>query len=270
MYIEYVIADNLCIDSLLLWAAAVTLKLPYKRWRLLLGGAVGAFCAVVSVFVSGWTVYLVKVLCLVLMCITAVGVGKKLLWYILLVCAYTFVLGGAIIAVFHFFNVGYVTENGEFYNLDVPLFVYVLAVFFTGFLCYAVAFYVKQTRRIAPYLTKAKVFFADEVRAVSAFYDSGNTLAYNGVPVCFVTKTFKGFADYFAQNTLQGKTVSVEVTTVAGTERVAAVTAEVEACGKKIQVYLALPISKCNTPYNLLLSNVFADETTATTAEKNV
>lgn len=267
VYIEYVIADNFTIDTLLLWAAAVTLKMPYKKWRLILGGIVGTLCAVVSVFVSGWLIYLVKFACLVLMCLTAVGFGKKLLWYILLVAAYTFVLGGAIVAVFHFFNVGYVTENGEFYDLNVPLFVYVLAAFFTGFLCYSVAFYVKQTKKVAPYLTKAKVYLKGKVINVAAFCDSGNTLTYDGVAVCFVTKKFNGFSSYFAEQTLQGKTVSVEVTTVTGTKQVAAIPAEVEARGKKIRVYLALPISKCNTPYNLLLANEFLDDTTATVAK---
>ena len=142
VYIEYVIADNFVIDCLLLWAAAVTLKLPYKKWRLILGGAVGALCAVVSVFVSGWLVYLVKLACLVLMCLTAVGVSKKLLWYILLFVAYTFVLGGAIIALFHFFNVGYVTENGEFYDLDVPF----LLRFCVIRLCFMFTEHVKSLR----------------------------------------------------------------------------------------------------------------------------
>ena len=266
VYIEYVIADNFTIDALLLWLAAVTLKLPYKKWRIVLGGIVGALCAVVSVFVSGWVNYIVKLACLVLMCITACGVGKKLLWYILLVCAYTFVLGGAIIAVFNLLNIGYVTENGEFYDLDVPLFVYVLAVFFTAFLCYSVAFYVKQTRKIAPYLTKAKVYFNGTAREISAFSDSGNTLTFNGIPVCFVTKKFKGFADYFAEQTLRGKTVKIEVTTVVGTQYVTAVLASVQARGKKLQTYLALPYDKCNTPYNVILSNLFMEETTATVA----
>lgn len=267
VYIEYVIADNLCIDSLLLWAAAVTLKLPYKKWRFVLGGAVGALCAVVSVFVSGWLVYLVKFVCLVLMCVTACGVGKKLLWYILLVCAYTFVLGGAIVAAFYFFNVGYVNENGEFYNLNVPLFVYVLAVFFTAFLCYATVFYVKQTKRIAPYLTKAKIYFGGTEKTVSAFSDSGNALTFDGVPVCFVTKKFGGFADYFAEQTLQGKAVLIEVTTVVGSQTVNAVLAEVEVGDKRIRAYLALPSKKCKTPYNIILSNVFCDVTTATVAD---
>lgn len=267
VYIEYVIADNLCIDTLLLWAAAVTLKLPFKRWRLVLGGAVGALCAVLSVFVSGWLVYAVKLGCLVLMCVTACGVGKKLLWYILLTCAYTIILGGAIVAVFHFFNVGYVTENGEFYDLDVPLFVYVLAAFFTAFLCYAVVFYVRQTKKIAPYLTKAKVELDGKQVSVSAFCDSGNTLIYDNLPVCFVTKKFNGFTDYFAEQTLQGKARKIDVSTVVGAQSVLAVKAVVQARGKKMQVYLALPSDKCRTTYNILLSNVFMDDTTATTAE---
>lgn len=264
VYIEYVIADNFVIDCLLLWAAAVTLKLPYKKWRLILGGAVGALCAVVSVFVSGWLVYLVKLACLVLMCLTAVGVSKKLLWYILLFVAYTFVLGGAIIALFHFFNVGYVTENGEFYDLDVPLFVYVLAAVFVAFLCYSVVFYVYRARKIAPYLTKAKVRLGDTVTTVSAFFDSGNTLMHDGVPVCFVTKKFRGFADYFAEQTLLGNTVQIEVVTVAGSKLVPAVLSVIEANGKKLKVFAALPSDKCSTPYNLILSNAFCDETTAT------
>ena len=268
VYIEYVILDNLTIDVLLLWLAAITLKLPYKRWRIFLGGAVGTLCAVLSVFVSGWTVYLVTAFCLVIMWITACGAGKKLLWYILLVCAYTFVLGGAIIAVFHFFKVDYVTENGEFYSLNVPLFVYVLAAFLAAFLCYSIAVYVKQTKKIAPFLTKAKVFFNETAADVSAFCDSGNTLTFNGIPVCFVTKKFKGFTDYFAEQTLHGNVTKIEVTTVVGTQFVSAVLASVQACGKRMQTYIALPADKCNTPYNLILSNLFMEETTATVAER--
>ena len=265
VYVEYVIADNLTVDILLLWAAAVTLKLPYKWWRLILGGIVGALCAVLSVFVQGWLTYLVKLVCLVAMCLTACGIGKKLLWYILLVTAYTFVLGGAIVAIFHFLQVDYVTENGEFYNLDVPLFVYVLAVFFTAFLCYAIVFYVKQTRKIAPYLTRAKVELGGAQTTVSAFCDSGNSLTYNGAPVCFVTKKFNGFADYFAEQTLAGKVCKIEVVTVAGSQYVSAVSAVITVRGHSVNAYLALPYAKCKTTYNLILSNVFCDETTATT-----
>lgn len=225
-----------------------------------MGGVVGALCAVLSVFVQGWLTYLVKTFCLVLMCITARGFGKKLLWYILLTVAYTFVLGGGVVAVFHFLHISYVTENGEFYNLNVPLFVYVLALFFTAFLCYSIAFYVKQTKKIAPFLTKAKVELNGRQIAVSAFCDSGNTLTHEGVPVCFVTKKFGGFADYFAEQTLLGAICKIEVVTVAGAQYVTAVKAVVEARNKRIATYLAIPFEKCKTTYNIILSNAFMED----------
>lgn len=256
VYIEYVVADNLVIDTLLLLAATVTLHIPYKKYRVFCGGAVGAACAVVSVYVTGFWSYLLKAACLVLMCIVTVGVGKKLFWHILLTAAYTFVLGGAIVALFNLFNVDYLTPSGEFYQMRVPLFVYVLAIFLVGFLCYSVIVYVKQVKKIAPHLVKIQLIL-DKNYALSGFVDSGNTLTHEGVPVCFVTKRFNGFTDYFARQTLLGKAVDIEVTTVTGSTKVKAIKGEIVCNGKARQVYLALPTSKCQTTYNVILSNEF-------------
>ena len=256
VYIEYVIADNLVIDTLLLWAATVTLKIPYKKYRVFLGGAVGAACAVVSVFVAGFWIYIVKTVCLVGMCIVTVGIGKKLFWHILLTTAYTFVLGGAIVGLFNFFKIDYLTQNGEFYQMRVPLFVYAIAVALVVFLCYSIAVYVKQVKKISSHIAKITVTL-DKTYNLSGFCDSGNTLTHNGLPVCFVTKKFAGFTDYFAEQVLQGKTVDVEVTTVTGSTTVKAVQAEILFNGKQREVYLALPVSKCQTMYNIILSGEF-------------
>ena len=256
VYVEYVILDNFVIDTLLLWAVALTLKIPFKKYRLILGGLVGTACAVVSVYVSGAWTYVVKTACLVLMCIVAVGFGKKLIWHILLTFAYTFVLGGCIIGLFYMFHVDYLTDSGQFYDMRVPLFVYVLAVAVVGFLCYSIATYVKQLKKVAPHLAKVVVTL-DKDYKLSGFCDSGNTLTHDGIPVCFVTKKFAGFADYFAEQALRGKVVSITVTTVAGSKCVQAVEATVTANGKQSKVYLALPAEKCNTIYNVILSNEF-------------
>ena len=256
VYIEYVIADNLVIDTLLLWAATVTLKIPYRKFRVVLGGAVGAACAVVSVYVSGFWTYLVKTACLVCMCIVTVGFGKKLFWHILLTTAYTFVLGGAIVGLFNLFNIDYLTPSGEFYQMRVPLFVYVLAVALMGFVCYSIAVYVKQVKKFAPHIAKITVIL-DKQYCLTGFCDSGNTLMHDGVPVCFVTKRFAGFTDYFAQQVLAGKAVDVQVTTVTGSTSVKAVKGEVVCNDKKLAVYLALPVNKCQTMYNVILSNEF-------------
>lgn len=248
--------DNLVIDTLLLWAVTVTLKIPYKKYRVFLGGCVGAACAVVSVFVDGYWTYLVKTACLVLMCVVAVGFGKKLFWHILLTVAYTFVLGGAIVGLFNLFKVDYLTESGEYYQLDVPLFVYVLAVALVAFLCYSITVYVKQTKKIAPHIAKIVVTL-DKKYDLSGFCDSGNTLIHEGVPVCFVTKKFNGFADYFATQALKGNVVRVTVTTVTGSKTVQAVKGKIAANGIEREVYLALPVEKCQTLYNVILSNEF-------------
>ena len=123
VYVEYVVLDNLVLDTLLLWMAVKTLKIPYNKYRVFLGGAVGAMCAVISVYITGLWTYLIKTVCLVCMCIVTVGFGKKLFWHILLTAAYTFVLGGCIVGLFNLFNVDYLTASGEFYQMQVPLFV---------------------------------------------------------------------------------------------------------------------------------------------------
>lgn len=257
VYLEYVILDNFVIDALILLAAALTLRIPFKKYRIVLGGAVGAACAVASVFVGGFWTYLVKTACLVLMCITAVGVGKKLFWHILLTVAYTFALGGAVTGIFHLLNISYVTQDGEFYQMRVPLFVYALALALVAFLCYSIVFYVKQTKRIAPYICKIVVTL-DKDYNLTGFYDSGNGLVYDGLPVCFVTKRFDGFSDYFAKQTLAGNARSVEVATVTGVKSVPAVKADVTANGVTRQAYLALPSDKCQSAgYHIVLSNEF-------------
>ena len=257
VYLEYVILDNFVIDSLLLLAAALTLRLPFKKYRIALGGLVGSACAIASTFVGGFWTYVVKTVCLVSMCVVAIGIGKKLFWYVLLTVAYTFLLGGAITGLFHLFNISYITENGEFYQMRVPLFVYAMAVALVAFLVYSVVFYVKQARKVAPFLTDIVVTL-DKDYKLTGFCDTGNSLCYNGVPVCFVTKKFNGFSDYFAMQALTGKTQSIEVVTVAGTKRVTAVRGVITANGRQLDIYLALPVDKCQTSaYNVILSNQF-------------
>lgn len=259
VYIEYAILDNLIIDGLLLWCAAKTLKLSAKWWRILFGAIIGTLCALFSVYVQGIWLYVIKFATLLIMCVVAVGFGKKLFWHILLTLAYTFLLGGAIVGLFELFNVNYVNDGGTFYELNVPLFVYVIAGALVAFLCYSVAVYFKGLKKIAPHLVKATVTL-DKKYNVSAFLDSGNTLTHNGLPVCFVTKQFGNFAKYYAEQVICGKACSVAVNTMAGETSVCAVECLITLNGVEKQAYLALPKGKSPAPYNVLLSNDFIAE----------
>ena len=267
VYAEYAFLDNFTMDCLLLFCAAVTLKIPFRRWRLVLGACVGTVSALFSVYVQGFFVYPVKILCLVAMCIVAIGFGKKLFWYILLTLAYTFVTGGAIVGIFNILQVDYVSQNGLMYNMPVPLFVYLLGVALAVFLCYSIAVFVKQSKKVAPYLVKARVKL-NKTHDVWGFCDSGNSVTCNGLPVCFVTKKFAGVSEYFAQKILQGECKQVQVVTLSGQKSVNAVPATVTVGQVSKQVYLALPANKCQTRYELLLHGEFCEvknETAVTT-----
>lgn len=256
VYLEYAILDNFTMDFLLLFCAAVTLKISFKKWRIVLGATVGTTIALSSVYLNGFWLYAAKALCLFLMCVCAIGFGKKLFWYILLTFAYTSIIGGAIVGIFNLCQVPYVAENGLCYNMPVPLFVYLFAVAFTVFLCYCLAQFVKQTKTVAPYLKKVQVTLQKNYN-VLGFCDSGNTVCCNGLPVCFVTKKFGDISQYFAKEILRGTAQQVEISTLAGKKTVSAVQATINVDGKSHKVYLALPAQKCQTRYELLLSCEF-------------
>ena len=258
VYVEYAFLDNFTMDFLLLFCAALTLKIRFRWWRLVLGACVGTAIALATVYVCGFWQYVAKALCLFLMCATSVGFGKKLFWHILLTLAYTFVTGGAIVGLFNLFRVEYVSQNGFCYNMPVPLFVYFLAVTLCALLCYFLCAFVSQNKKIAPFLRKVKLSL-DKTYTLLGFCDSGNTVSYNGLPVCFVTKKIGGVSAYFAQKILKGETVQAEVCTLTGTKKVTAVFATVTVGKTERKILLALPFSACKTQYDLILNGEFCE-----------
>ncbi len=247
VYVEYVLLDNMAVDCLLLYLATATLHLKTKWYKLLLGSFIGGVCAIATVQLQGAWIYLAKMLSLFLMCVATVGFGKKLFWHILLTLAYTFVLGGAIIGIFNLSTNDFV--SGVIYQSDIPLFVYAIALFLLIFLTVSVVAYFKNIKAVAPYLCKV-VITLDKSYKVTALLDSGNCAQACGVPLCFVGKRF---AKLFAQLTLQRKTQSVTVLTVAGQKQFICVKGFVTMDNATTQVFFA--ISQTQTLYDVILSN---------------
>lgn len=267
VYIEYAFLDNFTMDCLLLFCACVTLKLPFGFGRIALGALTGTAIALLSVYLSGWAAFVVKAACPLLMCFVTVGKGKKLFWHILLTLAYTFVTGGAIVALFNLTAVDYSCSYALFYDAPLPLFVYFSGVLAAVVLCYMIHAYVKQSKQRAQYVKKVQITL-DRRYSVTAFCDSGNNVTADGLPVCFVTADF-GAKEYFARQLLRG-TRQVQVKTLAGSKSVPAVKGALRVDGKDFAVYVALPAEKCNTPFQLLLPSQFCGgiNESAGTAEK--
>lgn len=254
VYVEIVLLDNFCLDFFILCASALTLRLKASRLRLFGGAMVGAIGATLSVYISGVFACVVKAAVLVLMCVAVVGFGKKLFWYILATLAYTFVSGGCIVGLFHLFKVPYLNADGTFYQTNIPLFVYVAALFLVAFGGYALYKYGSDIKKIMPHVVKANLSFGGKTTSVRAFCDSGNTLVYEGAAVCFVVRKIGKFDEYFADCLLHGNVVCVPLCTVAGSTKVCAVPATLTVNGEQSRrVYLALPQSKCPSLYDIII-----------------
>lgn len=258
IYLEYAIADNYFMDWLILFFAAITLKIPFKKWRLALAAALGTAIALVSVYLQGVWLFAVKALCLFAMCLCAIGFGKKLFWFVLLTFAYTFVLGGAVVGFFHLFNVQHIADGTLLYTASPPVFVWLAAIAFVSFGVYSLLHLFKQQKAVQPHLKKVEVTLCNgKKHAVLGFCDSGNSVTCDYLPVCFVTKQFGNFSALLAQQILCGKSKVVQVTTLTGQAATHAMAAQITADGVTRNVLLALPPQKCHTPYQLLLSSQF-------------
>ncbi len=254
VYIEIAFLDNFTMDVVILWAASYTLQKRSSAVRIGLGAAIGACMAIVASLTSGCISLILKVITLLLMCVATVGLGKRLFWFVCIVLAYTFVLGGAIAAVFQMLHIDY---SSGYYQAKIPLFVFFIGVLVAVFCCCAVREHLAVRKKIQPYLRQITVCFGDMAVAACGFCDSGNTLTHNGLPVCFVTAGLCGFKEYFARQMISGNTVQVKAITIAGEAIVTAIAGKISCNGSEVEVLLALPLQRCPSEYDVILNGVF-------------
>ena len=247
VYIEYAFLDNLSMDCLLLLLATASLKLSVKWYRILLGGVVGSITALLCVGLTGFVLYLAKALALLLMCIATIGFGKKLFWCILTTCAYTFLLGGAIVGIFNLSAQSFV--GGVIYQSDIPLFCYFFAILLAVAIVKLLMVYFCDVKKVLPNVHKCQIVL-DKTYDVKALYDSGNCATCNGLPLCFVSKKF---SDFFAKCMLCGKTQQVTISTIAGSCVVFALQGQVVIDGVPTNVYFAL--GKTTSLYDVILAS---------------
>lgn len=192
VYWEYVVIDNMTINSLLLCAAVYTLRLKCNSLRIGFAASIGTFITFVLTVVQIDTFLgvVVKVLTGVLMTFAAAKTQnfRQQILLFLLFAAYTFILGGMIIAFFGFFAVQYTDLVTLNYLLDVPIGLIILGI--TGF-CVLIAILINSLRSVKQtdrFLFDIEFFYCGKWLKLKGFLDSGNTLVDNmtNLPVCFI------------------------------------------------------------------------------------
>lgn len=185
VYAEYALLENFCMDFTLLYAVKGVTKNGCSRKRMALAAAFGAcFAVVYPLFgLKGmvWQV-IVKLISGAAMC--AIG-GKfsrfsGFLKFTALFLAATFLVGGALIALFSMTGIEYGAGEGYLMSsvpVGIPLFVALIIV-------------LAVRRAAAKFMSahclstvKCTVTVGDKVAECGAFYDSGNKVHYCGMPV---------------------------------------------------------------------------------------
>jgi stage II sporulation protein GA (sporulation sigma-E factor processing peptidase) len=191
VYLEFVVIDNMVINSLVLYAALKTLRRKIKIYKLLLSAALGTVLAVFLPFLGGGIfVFALKVLAASLMVYVSGGYKniKDFFAVFLLFLVYTFLLGGLCIAALNFLNVDFSDAATLNYIAEIPIGLLLLcAVLFCCFIIRLARFIYKK-KDISSFFRSVKIYIDDDVIDAEAYLDSGNRLYDKDYPVVVVNK----------------------------------------------------------------------------------
>ncbi|HRX14046.1 MAG TPA: sigma-E processing peptidase SpoIIGA [Eubacteriales bacterium] len=266
IYIEYVVIDNMAINSLLLWSAALTARIKVKWWKIMLAAAVGTGLACVMPFIAVSSLLLAGIKILIAPLLTFLAYSpvnvKKLVWSTLIFTAYTFVLGGIILA-FIYMGVNMTLEKAAvYYSSSIPIGAYLTGLAAFGFLIFKLNEFIKSEKRLRQNIKKTVFTIDGKEITADGFIDSGNTLFADELPVCFVSnkKLITQLKNEIASATVNGeKIISGEYMTVAGSSAFYGIQKEIQV-GEKIEKAV-LTVSKAETSrYDIILNAVFMEE----------
>ncbi len=189
VYLEYVLADNLFFDWLLLFVTAKLTKIKVKTFRIWLGACVGSIGAVGVSLLNGalWGI-VAKLILFVSICCVAFATKNVKKWIAssAVFLFLTFVAGGTLIGVFYLFKIDFLAGATLSYVSQVPFGLICLGVlFFLGFLKGFVLEINKQ-KKLKKFGCRVSLTLFGKTLELQGIFDSGNSLVDGGKPVCFL------------------------------------------------------------------------------------
>ncbi len=182
--LEYVILDNFCIDSMLMWASVKMLKQPILKWGIVCVGVLGAGFACVAPLIrlSGVLAILLKMMIAFVLSVIANFSFRRAFSRFIMFVLLTFGFGGGLIGMFTFLNLPTISGINIFYSSSLPMGAILSCA--VGF----VIFIIKFIKRISFQLKNRTINFIltidNKSKLVCGFIDTGNLLhSKDGLPV---------------------------------------------------------------------------------------
>lgn len=213
VYIEYVIVDNMIINSIIGIISLRALKLGISAPRILLSAALGTVYSIFFPFLK--LPYAVNIILKLLSGMSLCFVLLKrfsLKRFIPLFLCYifiTFLLGGAIFAILFFLGASFYDITSFAHDYKFPVSLVILAAFFIGIILRRLLLLIHRSNDTARYVRRAQINYGGRQITVDAFIDSGNSLydIESGLPVIVVNANsfIKLLDDEQARNYLLGR-----------------------------------------------------------------
>lgn len=186
IYVELALAENFCMDFTLLYCAKLICKNPAHILRVITASVYGACFAVVFPLLNsgGATAALIKIISGLIICLLG-GKFKSFKAYFKMTAVFfgfTFVLGGALIAVFAICGWEYGGGSGYIISsapIGIPLFGGLILIIFARKLA-------ARLKRTDKTVVECKIFLGEKSVKLSGFFDSGNKVYRSGMPVSVI------------------------------------------------------------------------------------
>ncbi len=193
IYVEYVIIDNMVINSLILLLTKNLLKLSSTKIRIFCSSIVGTIVALLSPILPNIINLLLKIplgLLMIVICFCPKS-PKKLFIQFLTFLVSTFVFGGAVIGIGEIFGIKFWINNGVMYEYKFPVGFALLVCFIIYVAAKNILKYIFQKQNICNFLFDATLKNDKFSTNVKAFLDTGNKLTVDGCPISIINyKTF--------------------------------------------------------------------------------
>ncbi len=216
IYIEYVIADNMAVNMLLIYATAITLRRKFSTLRAVVASAAGTAFAVLMPLWEIKALFIAKIVLALIMSAVmlkhkdAKSYVKCLTFFLL----YTFLTGGICVAL--------LGANDSFIALRNPDGYTPAIVAVSAFICLFAAKklvgYVTLARREKKYIADVKLVICGETTVCKGYWDSGNRLFYKGILPVVVSGA--GFARTLPNLDKAEKVEGIKLSTVAGNKTI--------------------------------------------------
>lgn len=193
IYVEYVIIDNMVINSLILLLTKELLKLKGNKLKLVISSMIGTAVAMISPILPSIVNSLIKLPLALLMIAIAFDIStiKKYTTSLFTFFCITFLFGGAVIGIGEMFGIKFIFNNGVMYEYKFPVGIIILICFVMFVVLKNIMKYVFQKQKNSQLIFEAKLTDNGKTVNATAFLDTGNKIVIDEKPVCIIGyKTF--------------------------------------------------------------------------------